>query len=102
MIIFHDSLLPKYRGFAPLVNSLINQEKEIGVTAIKASQNYDEGDTVTDNIGNDYDVTIQNGAIIKVRPLTNIADEETVQLSINTSTGFDALIFATLGDRPDG
>ncbi len=43
-----------------------------------------------------------NGAIIKVRPLTNIAVEETVQLSINTSTGFDALIFATLGDRPDG
>ena len=53
-------------------------------------------------IGNEYDVTIQNGAIIKVRPLTNIAVEETVQLSINTRTGFDALIFATLGDRPDG
>jgi len=26
LIIFHDSLLPKYRGFAPLVNSLINKE----------------------------------------------------------------------------
>ena len=25
LIIFHDSLLPKYRGFAPLVNSLINK-----------------------------------------------------------------------------
>lgn len=27
LIVFHDSLLPKYRGFAPLVNSLINKEK---------------------------------------------------------------------------
>ncbi len=26
LIIFHDSLLPKYRGFSPLVNSLINKE----------------------------------------------------------------------------
>jgi methionyl-tRNA formyltransferase len=26
LIVFHDSLLPKYRGFAPLVNSLINME----------------------------------------------------------------------------
>ena len=72
------------------------------INIINPGQNYDDGDTVTDNIGNEYDVTVQNGAIIKVRPLTNIAVEETVQLSINTSTGFDALIFATLGDRPDG
>lgn len=27
LIVFHDSLLPKYRGFAPLVNCLINNEK---------------------------------------------------------------------------
>lgn len=26
LIVFHDSLLPKYRGFAPLVNYLINNE----------------------------------------------------------------------------
>jgi len=25
-IVFHDSLLPKYRGFAPLVNCLVNNE----------------------------------------------------------------------------
>jgi methionyl-tRNA formyltransferase len=27
LIVFHDSLLPKYRGFSPLVNSLVNGEK---------------------------------------------------------------------------
>lgn len=46
LIVLHDSLLPKYRGFAPLVNSLINGEKEIGVTAIFASSEYDKGDII--------------------------------------------------------
>jgi hypothetical protein len=86
-------------------NYPVSDQPEVVITdinIINPGQNYNDGDTVTDNIGNEYDVTIQSGAIIKVRPLTNIAVEETVQLSINTSTGFDALIFATLGDRPDG
>lgn len=43
LIVLHDSLLPKYRGFAPLVNQLINGEKTIGLTAIKASDQYDRG-----------------------------------------------------------
>lgn len=43
LIVIHDSLLPKYRGFNPLVTALINGDKEIGVTAIIASKNYDEG-----------------------------------------------------------
>ena len=38
LIIFHDSLLPKYRGFNPLVSSLINGDTEIGVTALFASR----------------------------------------------------------------
>jgi methionyl-tRNA formyltransferase len=43
LIVLHDSLLPLYRGFASLVNMLINGEKEIGVTAILASDEYDKG-----------------------------------------------------------
>jgi len=43
LIIFHDSILPQYRGFSPLVNSLINNEKYIGVTAIFAEEEYDRG-----------------------------------------------------------
>lgn len=43
LIVFHDSLLPKYRGFSPLVNALINGENEVGVTALKASHQYDAG-----------------------------------------------------------
>lgn len=47
LIVLHDSLLPKYRGFAPLVNMLINGEKKIGVTAIFASDEYDKGPIIT-------------------------------------------------------
>lgn len=43
LIVFHDSLLPRYRGFAPLVSALINGEKNLGVTALLASEEYDRG-----------------------------------------------------------
>ncbi len=46
LIVLHDSLLPKYRGFAPLVNMLINKEPQIGVSAIFASDEYDKGDLI--------------------------------------------------------
>lgn len=46
LIVFHDSLLPRYRGFAPLVNMLIAGEDKIGVTALFASQKYDRGDII--------------------------------------------------------
>ncbi|MCP4472335.1 MAG: methionyl-tRNA formyltransferase [Gammaproteobacteria bacterium] len=46
LIIVHDSLLPKYRGFCPLVNMLINMEPELGVTFLYASATYDAGDII--------------------------------------------------------
>jgi len=47
LIVFHDSILPKYRGFAPLVNMLINGEKEIGVSAIFGADEYDQGEIIS-------------------------------------------------------
>lgn len=46
LIVLHDSLLPKYRGFAPLVNMLIHREPYIGVTALFATDGYDKGDII--------------------------------------------------------
>jgi methionyl-tRNA formyltransferase len=43
LIVFHDSLLPRYRGFAPLVTSLIKGEPTVGVTALLASEEFDRG-----------------------------------------------------------
>lgn len=47
LITLHDSLLPKYRGFAPLVNQLINKEPYIGVTAIISDVEYDKGEIIS-------------------------------------------------------
>ena len=43
LIVLHDSLLPRYRGFAPLVNCLIKGETTIGVTALYATAEFDQG-----------------------------------------------------------
>ncbi len=42
----HDSLLPKYAGFSPLIWALINDEKEVGVTAHMMDDTLDAGDIV--------------------------------------------------------
>ncbi|MFG1801445.1 methionyl-tRNA formyltransferase [Micromonospora carbonacea] len=42
----HDSLLPAYAGFSPLIWALINGEKEVGVTAHMMDAELDAGDVV--------------------------------------------------------
>lgn len=69
LIVLHDSILPKYRGFAPLVSMLINGEREIGVTAIFASEGFDEGDIIDQiSIKINYPILIKE-AIQKVSNL---------------------------------
>ncbi|RKS50600.1 methionyl-tRNA formyltransferase [Gillisia mitskevichiae] len=46
LIVLHDSFLPKYRGFSPTVNMLINGETYIGASAIWANDKMDEGDII--------------------------------------------------------
>ena len=69
LIIIHDSLLPKYRGFSPLVNMLINREPFIGVSAIFASKEYDKGEIIAQNkVLVHYPIKI-NDAINAIIPL---------------------------------
>lgn len=69
LIVFHDSLLPKYRGFAPLVNCLVNNENQIGVTALFASSEYDRGDIIAQrSLEINYPIKI-NKAIQNIEPL---------------------------------
>ncbi|MFI7453143.1 methionyl-tRNA formyltransferase [Nonomuraea sp. NPDC049714] len=42
----HDSLLPAYAGFSPLIWALINGEEEVGVTAHMMDEDLDAGDIV--------------------------------------------------------
>jgi methionyl-tRNA formyltransferase len=56
MLAVHDSLLPQYRGFAPLNWSIINGETKTGVTLFHLSDLMDGGDIVAQksvDIGND-------------------------------------------------
>lgn len=50
LIVFHDSILPKYRGFNPLVSALINGDSQIGVTALVGTDEFDQGDIVGQRI----------------------------------------------------
>nr|WP_106783738.1 formyltransferase family protein [Lysinibacillus timonensis] len=80
VIVFHDSLLPKYRGFNPLPTALINGDKEIGVTAIIANENYDSGDIVAQkSIGINYPIKIYD-AIEKIKVLYADMLEKIIEL----------------------
>lgn len=82
LIVLHDSILPRYRGFAPLVNSLINKESFIGVTALFASEEYDKGEIIYQGQSNiTYPITIQE-AINKV---SSIYSELVIKILLNLS-----------------
>ena len=80
LVVFHDSLLPKYRGFAPLVNMLINGEEEIGVTAILAEEEYDAGNILIQKKKKiSYPITIEE-AINDIKYLYYEAVSEYIEL----------------------
>jgi methionyl-tRNA formyltransferase len=59
VIVFHDSRLPRYRGFSPLVSAMINGDQSIGVTALIASDEYDKGPIVAQQSTRiEYPITI--------------------------------------------
>jgi methionyl-tRNA formyltransferase len=68
LVVFHDSLLPKYRGFAPLVSALVNGEERIGVTALLACDEYDKGPILAqESVSIAYPITIDR-AITAIVP----------------------------------
>lgn len=44
--VFHDSLLPEYRGFAPTVWAIINGNDHTGVTLFEIAEDVDSGDII--------------------------------------------------------
>ena len=43
LVVFHDSLLPRHRGFAPTVTALLAGDEVIGVTALRPERGIDTG-----------------------------------------------------------
>lgn len=78
LIVLHDSILPKYRGFSPLVNMLIDGRSEIGVTALKASKEYDRGELISQSI-------ISIGYPIKIKDAIKLVSHLYVKLVLGMS-----------------
>jgi len=54
--VFHDSLLPAYRGFSPTVWAIVNGETNTGVSLFEMAEEFDTGDIIDQkavHIGND-------------------------------------------------
>ncbi len=69
LVVLHDSPLPKYKGWNPLVTTLINEDPVIGVTAFIADDLVDEGEIVTTATAMiEYPIKIAD-AITKIIPL---------------------------------
>lgn len=81
----HGSLLPQYRGAAPINWAIINGEQETGVTTFRLKHEIDTGnillqDRVTiepsDNAGSVHDKLMEAGARLLVRTLDGLAKDE--------------------------
>lgn len=79
----HGSLLPKYRGAAPIQWAIINGEDETGITTMYMDEGMDTGDMIIkkempieyeDNYGTLYNKLKRLGAIAIVETLEKIAD----------------------------
>lgn len=77
----HASLLPQYRGAAPINWAIINGDKETGVTTFFLKHEIDTGDIIrqeripilpTDNVGTLHDKLMELGANLTVKTLDDI------------------------------
>jgi methionyl-tRNA formyltransferase len=78
----HGSLLPNYRGAAPINWAIINGEKESGVTTFKLQHEIDTGDVMfsqavpireDETAGELHDALMQTGAELLLKTVTAIA-----------------------------
>ncbi|MGI4729505.1 MAG: methionyl-tRNA formyltransferase [Janthinobacterium lividum] len=81
----HASLLPQYRGAAPINWAVVNGEKETGVTTFFLKQEIDTGDIIltdktsileTDNAGDVHDKLMEIGADLLVKTVKIVADDQ--------------------------
>lgn len=80
----HGSLLPQYRGAAPINWAIINGEPETGVTTFKLKHEIDTGDILLqqkvailpeDNAGTMHDKLMEAGAALLVKTVKELAQD---------------------------
>jgi methionyl-tRNA formyltransferase len=91
----HGSLLPQYRGAAPINWAVINGEKETGVTTFKLKHEIDTGDILLqermpigedETVGEVHDRMKELGAVVLVKTVQGLAEgniEERPQSTVN-------------------
>ncbi|HOP65834.1 MAG TPA: methionyl-tRNA formyltransferase, partial [Bacilli bacterium] len=90
----HASLLPKYRGGAPIHWAIINGEKETGVTIMYMDETMDTGDIIksskieikeTDNVGILFDKLSLLGAKLVVEVINSIKNNKVERIKQDNS-----------------
>jgi len=96
----HASLLPQYRGAAPINHAIINGENETGITTFRLKHDIDTGNillqekvpiTESDNAATLHDKLMSEGSKLLVRTVNGLRDgtlQEISQDSIMTHTPF--------------
>ena len=92
--IIHDSLLPKYRGFAPLNWAIINGETSTGATMFYIAEEMDAGPVIAQkeiSIGDDDTIKTMDGKMVEVyksllrKSLAGIASHKITAIEQNES-----------------
>ena len=92
----HASLLPKYRGAAPLNWAVINGDKETGVTTFFLKHEIDTGDIIDqkrvainpdDNVGDIHDRLMMLGADLTLETVRHIIDGNLKTIEQDKLTG---------------
>lgn len=108
----HGSLLPQYRGAAPINWAVINGEKETGVTTFKLQHEIDTGDILLQEsfpVGDDetagevHDKMKEIGAQLLVKTVQGLIDgtiSETPQSAIRTDTAETSVQPVALNHAP--
>ena len=84
----HVSLLPKYRGAAPMQRAIMDGEHETGVTIMQMDEGLDTGDIISqvsfpilpeDNFESIHDLSAEVGADLLIRTLADIREGKAVR-----------------------
>ena len=90
----HVSLLPKYRGAAPMQRAIMDGESETGVTVMQMDEGLDTGDIISqvsfpilpdDNFETIHDESAEIGADLLVRTIKDIANGTAVRTPQDSS-----------------
>ena len=105
----HASLLPKYRGAAPIQQAVIDGEKESGVTIMQMGVGLDTGDMISQAVvplaedetgGSLFDKLAEEGAALLIRTLPSIVDGTAVYTKQpeESPTPYAAMISKKMGE----